>query len=58
MVVIAGSAAVGSHEYVRGDMRVQATDEPMAAIVAGSNSCQLAIVVADRRHQPLAAEMV
>lgn len=58
MVVTAGSAAIGSDEYVRGDMRVQATDEPMAAIVAGPNGCQLAIIVADRRHQPLAAEMV
>lgn len=58
MVVIAGSAAIGSHEYARDDMRIQGTDEPMAAIVAGPKGCQLAIVVADRRHQPLATEMV
>jgi hypothetical protein len=58
LVVTAGSATIGSDEYARGDMRVQGSDEPMAAIVAGSHGCQLTIVVADRRHQPLAAEMV
>jgi len=53
LVVTGGSLTIGSDEYLPGDMRVQRADVPMPVLMAGAEGCQLTIVVADRRHQPI-----
>ncbi|ETB35873.1 hypothetical protein N602_25755 [Mycobacterium avium subsp. hominissuis 10-5606] len=55
LVITGGSVTIGSDEYLPGDMRVQRADELMPALVAGPGGCQLTLVVADRRHQPVEA---
>lgn len=55
LVVTGGSLTIGSDEYLPGDMRVQRAEEPMPALVAGADGCQLTLVIADRRHQPTEA---
>ncbi|BBX17045.1 hypothetical protein CRI77_19610 [Mycolicibacterium duvalii] len=55
LVVTGGSLTIGSDVYLPGDMRVQRAEEPMPALVAGAEGCQLTLVVADRRHQPVDA---
>lgn len=57
LVVTGGSVTIGPDEYLAGDMRVQRADELMPALVAGADGCQLTLVVADRRQQPIEAAL-
>jgi hypothetical protein len=58
LVVTRGRATIGSTTYVEGVMRVQRADEPMPAVVAGPDSRELIIVIADRRHEPIEAKVL
>ena len=53
LLVTGGSMTAGSAEYFPGDMRVQRADEPMPALVAGPEGCQVTLLVADRQHRPV-----
>ncbi len=52
LVVVDGSCRVGDDEYARGDLRVQAADHPMDAVVAGPEGAEVALLIADRRVTP------
>ncbi|MCV7388073.1 hypothetical protein [Mycolicibacterium porcinum] len=53
LIVTSGSLTIDTAEYRSGDMRVQRADEPMPELVAGPDGCELTLVIADRRHQPV-----
>jgi hypothetical protein len=57
LVVIGGSLTIGTTEYFPGDMRIQRAGKPMPEFVVGTDGCEVALVVADRRHQPVETEI-
>lgn len=54
LIVTDGSCRIGDHEYRGGDIRLQAAQAPMPAIVAGPNGAEVTLIVADRRALPQA----